>query len=157
MLFEFGNYILDIDVDKTREFYIHAQNITADCDCQGCRNYVKWAEELSAEPKYTLENMGVLLEKTPEVYVNCSNEDGTLYYGGFYHVCGKIVRGKNPWMTITENSRTFDEGTFVSLADGFRVSFTEDIDLLEENFPTPAIQMEILANIPFVLSERCDY
>lgn len=50
MVFEIGKYTLDIDVDKTREFYIRAQKITEGCDCQGCRNYTKWAETLSVEP-----------------------------------------------------------------------------------------------------------
>ena len=157
MLFELGNYILDIDVERTRAFYNQAQPITDGCDCQGCRNYAKWASELLAEPKYTLERMGVQLEKTPEVYVNCRNEDGTLFYGGFYHLCGKIVRGKDIWKAIVENAETLDEDAFVSLGDDFQIAFTENIALLENDFPMPVIQMEISANIPFVLSETCGY
>ena len=157
MLFEFGTYILDIDIERTRTFYDYAKAITDGCDCQGCRNYAQWAKKLSVEPKYVLESMGVLLEKSPEVYVNCPNEDGTLFYGGFYHLCGKIISGKNPWKVIGERSKALDEDTFVPLGESFQVSFTEDIALLEKDFPTPVIQMEISASIPFVLSEKCDY
>lgn len=157
MLVEIGNYILDINVDRTRAFYQHAQAITDGCNCQGCRNYTKWASSLSAEPKFILESMGVQLEKSPEVYVNCSNEDGTLFYGGFYHLCGKIIQGKIPWKEIVENTKTFDQDAFVPLTDTFQVAFTEDIALLEKDFPAPVIQMEISADIPFGLPETCEY
>lgn len=157
MLFELGDYILDIDVERTRAFYGQAETITDGCNCQGCRNYAQWAKWLSAEPKFILESMGVLLEKSPEVYVNCPNEDGTLFYGGFYHLCGKIVSGKNPWKVIGDRAKALDEDAFVSLGERFQASFTEDIALLEDNFPSPVIQMEISANIPFVLPEKCDY
>lgn len=157
MLFEIGNYILDIDIERTRDFYNQAQSLTDGCNCQGCRNYAAWAATLSEEPKYILERMGVQLEKTPEVYVNCPNDDGSLFYGGFYHLCGKIIRGNNPWKEIAENVRIFNEDAFVSLADDFKVAFTEDVALLEKGFPNPVIQMEIVANIPFVLSEKCAY
>lgn len=150
MLFELEKYTLDIDVDRTRDFYIHADKITDGCNCQGCRNYEKWAASLSAEPKYILERMGVRLEKTTEVYVNCPNDDGSLFYGGFCHLCGKIVQGP-------KNMRTFEKDAFITLTENFQVAFTEDIALLENNFPLPVIQMEILANIPFVLLEKCDY
>ena len=157
MLFELGDYILDIDVERTRAFYGQAKAITDGCNCQGCRNYAAWVETLSEEPKYILERMGVQLEKTPEVYVNCPNDDHTLFYGGFYHLCGRIVHGKEPWRQVAEDGRTFDEDAFISLAKNYMVAFTEDIALLEKGFPTPVIQMEIMANIPFVLPEKCDY
>lgn len=157
MLFDFGNYVLDIDVEKTRDFYLHAHKITDGCNCQGCRNYEKWAASLSAEPKYTLEDMGILLEKSPEVYVNGPNGDGTLFYGGFYHLCGRIVRGKDPWEKTSENTKTFSEDAFIPLTDAFQIAFTENVVLLEKGFPSPVIQMELLANIPYVLTEKCDY
>ena len=157
MLFELGCYVLDIDVERTKAFYARAEMITAGCKCQGCRNYEQWATSLSSEPKCVLERMGVLLEKTPEMYVNGPNHDGTLFYGGFYHLCGTIVRGKDSLTDIEVNKNAFDEGAFVSLTKDFKVAFTDNIALLEKEFPTPVIQMEVLANIPFVLTEHCDY
>lgn len=157
MVFEFGGYILDIDVEKTRDFYLSADKITDGCNCQGCRNYVKWASALCAEPKYTLERMGILLEKTPEVYVNCLNDDSSLFYGGFYHICGTIIQGKKLWKEISEKARIFDDDAFIPLTKEYQVAFTKEVHLLEKGFPAPVIQMEISANIPFVLEEKCDY
>ena len=41
MVFEFGQYTVDVDVARTREFYRNARRIDQDCHCDGCRNYVK--------------------------------------------------------------------------------------------------------------------
>ena len=157
MLFEIGTYVLDIDVQRTREFYLRARNLTDGCDCQGCRNYAAWAASLSGEPKTTLERMGIALEKTPEVYVNGPNGDGTLFYGGFYHLCGRILRGEEPWKATSAIMNICDADPFAGLTDGYRVAFSEKIALLEQDFPTPVVQMELLANIPFVLPEQCSY
>jgi hypothetical protein len=157
MLFEFGTYVVDIDVDKTRTFYLHAHDLTDDCTCQGCRNYVAWAKSLSAEPKYILKRMGVILEKTPEVFVNCPNDDGSLFYGGFYHLCGRIVACTEEQKNLWHKGHGFDSDEFVSLTENFRIAFSENKDLLEEGFPTPVIPMEIFANIPFLLPEKIAY
>lgn len=157
MVFEFGKYILDIDVEKTRAFYLGAARITDGCTCQGCRNYEKWASALSGELSAIFEGMGILPEKSPEVYVNCPNSDGTLFYGGFYHLCGTITQGSEPRKEISVNINAIDEDTFFPLTPDFRAAFTENVALLEKDFPAPVIQMEILATIPFVLAEKCAY
>lgn len=157
MRFELGKYLLDIDIERTKAFYAYAEKITDGCICQGCRNYAEWATSLSTEPKWTLARMGIFLEKAAEVYVNHPNDDGSLFYGGFYHLCGRIVQGNEPWRQMAENVKTFNEDAFVSLAENYQVAFTEEIALLEKNFPTPVIQMEIMANVPFILPEKCDY
>lgn len=157
MVFEFGKYILDIDVEKTRAFYLGAARITDGCTCQGCRNYEKWASSLSGASRAIFEGMGILPEKSPEVYVNCPNSDGSLFYGGFYHLSGTIMQGSEPWKEISVNISALDEDPFFPLTPGFRAAFTENVALLEKDFPAPVIQMEILANIPFVLPEKCTY
>ena len=158
MVFEFGNYKLDIDVEKTREFYGRAGRITDGCTCQGCRNYEKWAASVWAEPKQTFEQMGVAMEKACEVYVNCQNEDGSVFYGGFYHLCGRIIHGDMVWEKVSENHAVLKEMSFAELCDGYQVAFTDEIVLLENDFPAPVIQMEVMANIPWVLTEKyaCD-
>ena len=157
MIFEFEKYTIDIDVEKTKEFYNRADKITDGCDCSGCRNYEKWATSTSIEIKHILKQLGVQMEKAAEVYVNCPNEDGSVFYGGFYHLCGRILQGGQVWNEISEKHKALNEMSFIELCDGYRVAFTEEIALLEKDFPTPVIQMEILANIPWVLSNQCDY
>ena len=154
MLFTLGKYVLDIDVDKTRDLYINAETIS--CPCQGCRNYLKWSSSLLEEPKYLLESMGVMLEKPAEVHVYNATQDGSLLYGGFYHLCGKIVHGKDSKDLIDDHESAFGEMQF-DLTENFYVAFTKDIALLEDDFPEPVVQMEIVAIISFLLQEILDY
>ena len=157
MIFEFGKYILDVDVEKTRDFYNRVEKITDGCDCAGCRNYEKWAISTDNKIKHVFYQMGAQIEKATEVYVNWVNKDESVFYGGFYHLCGKILQGCQVWDEINEKHCVLNEDVFLELGDNYRVAFTEDILLIEENFPMPVIQIEILANIPWVLSEECDY
>lgn len=157
MIFHIGNYELDIDVEKTSRFYANANRITDGCDCPGCRNYEAWAASCCAELKHPLEKMGIQLDKAAETYVNCSYEDGSVFYGGFYHLCGKIIRGNRVWDQVDEDHSALNESSFVDLSDYFQIAFTEEIHLLEHDFPLPVIQMEFFATIPWVLPEKCDY
>ena len=157
LVFDFGKYILDIDVNKTREFYGQAKALTDRCDCQGCKNYAAWAEGLSPETKDRLETVGLSLEKAQEVYVKCRFPDGTLSYGGWYHLCGRILQGPDPWVRVDDRSRYLARECFVYMGEDYRVTFTEDISLLDEEFPMPVIQMEIEAKLPFTLPEDCEY
>lgn len=141
MVLHFGENIIDIDVERTREFYKKAANITDDCRCQGCRNYEIAVDFLPKEVKDFFDMIGADMKKSPEVYVNCLNEDNTLFYGGFYHICGTIIR-KQP------------DGETFTISENYRIWVEEHSDLLEDNFPLPVIQLEISANIPWVLNEE---
>lgn len=151
MIFEFGAYRLEIDVEKTKAFYDRAPMVTEGCKCPGCRNYEAWAENLSEAPKGVMEEMGVSPEKPAEVFVNDENIDGSVFYGGFYHLCGRILEGRRSSWNASEKCWEIGELSFYELGKGFRAAFTEEIHLLQDGFPEPVIQMEILADIPWLL------
>lgn len=80
------------------------------------------------------------------------------FYGGLYHLCGRIIQGDDCWKEVDARGfKALKENAFVKLADEYQAAFTQDIVLLEKDFPAPVIQMEILANIPWVLQEECTY
>ena len=89
--------------------------------------------------------------------MNCLNPDGTLFYAGFYHICGKLISGSSPWKEIDEMSKSLDENALYKINKDFKIAFQEQVDLLEENFPLPVIQLEFFANIPWVLNEENTY
>ena len=106
-------------------------------------------------------SMGIDMKKITEIYVNKSDPDGTLLYGGFCHVCGTMTEGKSAWVKTQEtaDSKTFvwqKENTY-SVSDDFRVSFQEECSLVEKEFPRPVLQIEIEAAIPWVLEEENPY
>lgn len=159
MQFSFGDIFLEVDVEKTKAFYQKAEKITEGCQCSGCRNYEQAASVFPDEVKLFFRNLGIAPDKAAEVYVNCPEDDGkTVYYGGFYHLCGTVQEGVSPWQTAgnTENaliSYWNSEHTYL-IVEGYHVGFFNGGSLIEENFPEPVIQMEIEFHVPWVLDEE---
>nr|WP_288828497.1 hypothetical protein [uncultured Clostridium sp.] len=157
MIFKFGQYQVDIDVDKTKSFYENAPLVSEGCSCSGCRNYEKAITVLPAEVTGFFSDLGVDMRKVSEVYVNCNNSDGTLFYGGFYHLCGTLLLGESAWVSIDPSISHWEEEQAFKITNDFHVSFQKECSLLEDDLPRPALQLEISANIPWVLHEENKY
>lgn len=153
----FGPYALDIDIQKTRLFYQKANNVSVGCSCSGCRNFEKAIEVLPDEIKGFFDALGIDMKKPAEVYVNTVNADGLVLYGGFYHICGRLLGGESAWVTVKSNKKAttfyWDISKAYSISKDFHVSFQENCCLVEDGFPEPVLQLEIEANIPWVLDE----
>ena len=80
-----------------------------------------------------------------------TNEDGTLLYGGFYHVCGTLPNKEG------KKRESICQEEYFNVSPDFGICFTDSVCLLEENFPAPVIQLEISANLPWVLQEENSY
>lgn len=156
MIFEFGQYRVDVDIEKTKRFYENAKLIHENCSCDGCQNFEKAAKVLPQPVRDFFTGLGVDIQKACECYVNAARDDKTLFYGGFYHLCGKILAGENAWKDTGNGSRWNEKAAYFITPD-FQVSFSTDIALLEEDFPPPAIQLEFLADIPWVLEKENPY
>ena len=59
MIFEFGKSKVDIDVERTRAFYESDTAGVIDCDCDGCRNYLKFCQRMTPKLKDFFDSMGV--------------------------------------------------------------------------------------------------
>lgn len=155
MIFKFQPYILDIDVERTAAFYRTLPPMTEGCNCDDCRNYQQAVGHLHEKTLAFFSALGIDIAKPTEVYVNDASSEGILYYGGFYHLCGRILQGDSAWVanSETENCKTFvwDDEKTIPLDDGFHVSFQRECDLVEEALPSPAIQLDFIAMIPWVL------
>lgn len=127
MIFELGQYRVDIDVNKTKSFYETARLVSEGCSCSGCRNFEKAITALPSEVTGFFANWGVDMRKVCEVYVNCSNSDGTLLYGGFYHLCGSLLAGKSAWVPNSPSSFHWEEEQAIAVADYFCVTFKKNV------------------------------
>ena len=159
MIFNFERFQIDIDVEKTSAFYIDTDVVSAGCSCDGCRNYESAVDVLPDKVISFFNELGVDMKKACEVYVNCTNPDGTLFYGGFYHLCGVLVNGESAWIStgdIPSISHWESDKAFY-ITESFSVSCHNGCDLLEDGFPLPALQLEISANIPWVLPGNNPY
>lgn len=155
MIYEHNPYRIDVDVEKTRAFYRGAP--AYGCDCPGCRNFAM-ASKLA--PKSVLaffESFGIDFSKPAEIYASHACGPDTLFYGGFYHICGTILEGKDAWIQTGEKSYRLDEAYSIDLTEDFSIYFTTEVALLEEGFPAPVIQLEIFGALPWVLDEKNEY
>lgn len=149
MIFEFGSYRIDVDVERTRQWYETEPLVSQCCDCDGCVNYERAADVFPESVKSFFTALGADVKKPIEVYVNCTNKDGTLWYGGWYHLCGTLLDdGEDIWRVA--------EGTPLGLR-GFQIFFKGRTDLVQETCPRPILQMEVEADIPWVLEKENTY
>ncbi len=146
MKFEFGSFVLDVDVEKTREIYKNLPTLTQGCNCQGCRNYVKALPSLPDDVLRFFDSLGVDPAKTPETFVMDASAD-LVWYIGWYHICGEILQGAS----------TRDKMKYDSLTEHFHVGVCKECELLEKDFSSPVLQLEIDARIPWALDEPNTY
>lgn len=158
MNIKFGNYLLDIDVEKTKKFYETAETITQGCDCSACCNYEKATHKFPTEVLNLYDKIGVDITKAAEIMPYFSeNDKKSISYGGFYHICGTLLSGNTLWNTSDSAVLHLNENKMQKITDGYRIGFKSECDLLEDNFPLPAIQMEILFTCPWVLETENIY
>lgn len=155
MIFDIGIYQLDIDAEKTKLFYTNADGIG--CDCDGCRNYAQAVKSLPSPVLQFFHQFGIDPEKPAEVYANYAPSKDTVHYGGFYHVCGTILAGTEPWVYVDPNCYHLDDQYQIQLSNDHSVYITQQIHLLENGFPQPVIQIEIVFIMPWVLNEPNPY
>lgn len=160
MIFRFGNYTLDIDVDRTRDFYARedVETTSEKCTCQGCQNYDKAILAASDTVVGFLRSLGIDPRKPAEVFdvMGILGEDGKVWYNGFYHLCGVRLQGEDAWVETAKDMKHLDGDRMYAVDPDFKVSFEEQIHLLHKEFPAPVLQMEIDAHLPVALAEGYD-
>ena len=159
MIFRFGSYTLDIDVDRTRAFYTRedVETTSEKCVCQGCQNYDKAIFTASDAVVGFLRSLGIDPRKPAEIYSVKGEleEDGTLWYNGWLHVCGVLLEcpkttcktmGKHEFYAYETNVEYFPDPDYP-----FSVLPVKNLAVVAKNFPTPVLQLEIDAHLPWVL------
>ena len=155
MITEIGNYRLDVDLNRTQKYYDTDTSIN--CDCPGCRNFIKAIALLPTEVHSFFRQLGISIEKAPDMTA-CHSADGcSTHYSGSYPICGTILEGRNPWTKTAEASFQLDPACKVPLTDGFSVFFSSNVNLLDPAFPQPVFTMTFEGNIPWVLEEPNPY
>ncbi len=139
-----GRWLIEVDREATQAAYLNEQPISA-CGCDYCQNYFAACSAKLAYSPATVslfQSLGITPEKEAEVYSFYANPEKThVSYGGFYHLVGRIID-------------TADGPDYTLIDEHFEVAFTEQNDLLSPGFPRPAIQMEFIGFIPWVLEEK---
>lgn len=158
MILKFDIYQLDIDVDRTQYFYENAVCESSNlCSCAGCRNFYKSISVFPEKVQQFFRQLGIDIGKPAEISAIHSPDGNMTLYNGFYHICGSILAGKNPWVQVGARSFRLDEQYLLKITPDFSVYFTDKCGLVDEDFPAPVIQLEVQCCIPWVLDEPNPY
>lgn len=145
MIFKYAHFTIDVDVERTRAFYQRADVPTMgeQCGCIPCQNFEKAILKAPATVLDALRVLGIDPQKPAETFsiTGDMEEDGTIWYNGWYHICGTIVEGTEDW----EDAYSPDPGF------RFEMLPVRRMDLLHKAFPSPVIQLEIYTYLPYVL------
>ena len=161
MIFKYANFTIDVDVERTRAFYQRADVPTmgGQCGCIPCQNFEKAILKAPDTVLDALRVLGIDPQKPAETFsvTGDMEEDGTIWYNGWYHICG----------TITESPEVIQEmpldrgGAAISYRweycykpdpqFPFAVLPVRRAEILHQDFPTPVFQLEIDVHLPYVL------
>ena len=148
--FTFGDYVVDVDVKKTREIYKTLTPVPTRCKCDYCANYEKVVSRLPAQVRDFFESLGVDLTKITESVVYNRNRDGSVHHGGWLHVCGKVVKGKKDG----EHTITLRPREAYGVTEDFKVWFSEECLMVEKEFGAPVMQIDFETDLPWVLDKK---
>ena len=159
VIFRFSECVFDVDVERTRAYY--TQDDYRLCGCQNCRNYDQAILTVPDAVLDFLRSLGIDPRKPTEVYsVNEElEEDGTLRYNGWYHVCGTPVEWTETTSeTVAENGvRILQHRMDLAYSPApdypFSILPVKNTVMLPKGFPTPALQLEIDVRLPWVLPD----
>ena len=148
MIFEFGHQKVDIDVERTRQFYL--EDGILDCPCDDCVNYVNAVDKLPDPVKVFFDNIGVNVKNPAEISTLCAVSEKTVVYHGFYYVCGNVLDNDNLGEEFDE-----DDESYYAIAPHFWAYFLRKFALPEDQLPKPLIWLEFTGRIPWVLDKPC--
>lgn len=158
MVIQLGNATIDIDIKKTIDFYQSSRILTDGCSCEGCLNFISGVKKLGSDILDLFSKLGIDILKPTEMVAWRAEDNGkSVYYGGFYHICGRMLSDTDCWSSNTDHKgeicSSINEINLLSVTDDFSIGFTNTINLKENDFPEPVIQMEIfIHHFPWVLN-----
>ena len=158
MRLDFKSYSVEIDAEATRRAYEALPRTDEACTCSGCRNFsLAIGDALGEGGRRFFEELGVDPAKPTEACVDdaLGGADGTLLYGAWYRLCGRIERRFE--LPPGTTGREWRDAMARDVGDA-NVSFSEHVIGGKAGFGGGAIvQMDISARVPWVLDEPNTY
>ena len=152
MLFDFGNFRVDVDVESTKEFYCKfGKTVLEDCGCVNCCNYYEAISKVSDNVKSFFASLGIDPQKSPEATWWDSDENGIASYSLTFNVVGTSINAVDIYKPIDGGGFQQIIENFYEIDKDFKIGFTSKIDYPQKDFPEPCIQLEIVARLPWVL------
>ena len=145
MIFQFGRYKIDVDVEKTRAFYASEFSVTTSeaCSCDRCQRFPQVIMSCPTTVLDFLDSLGIDPCKAGEVFG--ISEDKKNDYAGWYHIVGTLLDGQISGVGF-ERSNAFVPDENVD----FQVWFDSDrkrMGWIEKNFSSPILEMSFSAHL----------
>ncbi|MHA6252528.1 hypothetical protein [Oceanobacillus sp. CAU 1775] len=141
-----ANWLLEVDVEKTREFYDKGIDV---CDCLDCKNYVEACKQLDASLTFLFNELGINPSMPAHLSQFPTEEQMTKLYIGNYHLVGNLLAGE--WSTSSD----WNESNTIK-RENFTFGFSRELEFVPEDYPRPVLQLDFEAAIPWVLAEDPD-
>ena len=158
MRLDFRSYSVEVDAEATRRAYEALSRTDEACTCSGCRNFsLAIGDALGEGGRRFFEELGVDPAKPTEACVDdaLGGADGTLLYGAWYRLCGRIERRFE--LPPGTTGREWRDAMARDVGDA-NVSFSEHVIGGKAGFGGGAVvQMDISARVPWVLDEPNTY
>ena len=153
MRLDFKNFSVEIDAEATRRAYEGLPRTDERCSCDGCQNFpLAIGKALSEEGRRLFESMGVDPAKATEAYVNLARDEGTIFYGAWYHLFGRIERRAETVPDVT--AAVWGKDVERDVGDNASILFSDKrFDPREDPFRVDAnvVQMDLYADVPWVM------
>ncbi len=136
------NWVLEVDVNKTKEFYNKDIEL---CDCVYCENYMEACKQMDPCLLKVLKTLEINPSKPSHLSEYGEVEDFRLYMG-CYHIVGNLVEGE--YCTDSDWN-----GTNTAKIGNFTLGFNKEFTFVHDEFPSPVLQLDFEAKISWVLNE----
>jgi hypothetical protein len=141
-----GRWKLDCDVVATALCYSALPNYH--CSCGDCRNFMAALDAaFPRDFRLMASQLGVDPSKPAEVWHYNRETSGLHYYGGMFHLVGRIVSGMDAIKPTCEVD-------FEKLPSGFEFGFSNKLALIEEPFrERQVVELNFATLAPWVISD----
>lgn len=146
-MIKIANWLIEVNVEKTQEFYNKDLDL---CNCLYCNNFVAACKHFNASVLDLFRKLGINPAKPAHLSEFPINEDGNRKYLGQYHLVGRVVKGELCTFSNFKKSNTIE-------IENFKFGFSEDLEFVPKNFPSPVVQLDYDANIPWVLNNNLEF
>lgn len=152
MIFKFGAYTVDVDVERTREFYDkHGITVIEDCGCNSCYNYYHAISKCSQKVKHFFDILGIDPLKSPEATFWFTDENNIAHYTVLFNLVGTIIKSVDIYKPVYPKGAEQIPGNFHEIDRDFTVGFHSEYIFPVKDFPQPCIGLEINVNLPWIL------
>ena len=139
-------WLLEVDTEKTRELYKKGVDV---CDCLYCKNFVESCKYINPSVNKLLKKLEINPTMPAHLTPFEMEETMTMPYAGHYHISGRVLEGELVTPTTWNESNTVEIGNFT-------FGFSNELEFLPKNFPSPILQIDFVADIPWIIEENPD-